>query len=291
MRAVCSEAVCSEVVLSAVVFLAGALTAAAQPKLAIQRLALHQYEDGPVLETSYEFLPGETGWFSCRIAGFQADQKGEDRHVRLSWQVRVADAAGVLIEKPQADVIDETLRSQDKDWIPKFLVNFLLPPFAPGGNYKIAVSIKDELANAEVSGELEFHVRGEPVAPSETLVVRNFQLLRQADDPTPLRAATYRPGATVWARFDMVGYKFAAGNRFSLEYGFALLTPDGKELFAVPQAASESEESFYPQRRVPGGLSLNLDSKTPAGTYTVVITARDTVGNQSTEQRETFRVE
>ncbi len=285
------RAVCSEVMLCAVGFLAGALAATGQPKLAIQRLALHQYEDGPVLETSYEFLPGETGWFSCRIAGFQAEQKGQDQHARLSWQLHVADAAGVLIEKPQADVIDETLHSEDKDWVPKFLVSFLLPPFAPGGTYKIAVSIKDELAKAEVSGELEFHVRGEPVAPSETLVVRNFQFLRKADDVTPLRSATYRPGATLWARFDMAGYKFATGNRFSLEYGFALLAPDGKELFAVPQAASESEESFYPQRRVLGGLSLNLDSKTPAGTYTVVITARDIIGNQSTEQRETFRVE
>jgi hypothetical protein len=273
------------------VFLACAFAAAAAPKLAIQRMALHQYEDGPMLESSYEFLPGETGWFSCRIAGFQTEQKEPDQHVRLSWQVRVADGAGVLIEKPQAGEIDETLRAQDKDWVPKFLVNFLLPPFAPGGNYKVAVLVKDELAKTDVSGELEFHVRAEAVAPSETLVVRNFRFFRQADDAAPLRDATYRPGATLWARFDMVGYKFAAGNRFSLEYGFALLAADGKEMFKLPQAATESEESFYPQRKVSGGISLNLDSKTPAGTYTVVITARDIIGNQSEEQRETFRVE
>jgi hypothetical protein len=59
----------------------------------------------------------------------------------------------------------------------------------------------------------------------------------------------------------------------------------------LPQAATESDESFYPQRKIPGGLSLNLDGKIPVGTYTVVVTARDTIGNQSVEQRETFRVE
>jgi hypothetical protein len=275
----------------AVALLAGSLAAAAAPKLTIERMALHQYEDGPLLESSYEFLPGETGWFSCRLAGFQAEQKDADQHVRLSWQVRVMDAAGVLVEKPQADVIDETLRSQDKDWAPKFGMSFLLPPFAPGGTYKIAVAVKDELAKTDVSGEMEFHVRGEAAAQSETLVVRNLRFFRQADDAAPLRDPAYRPGATLWARFDMVGYKFASGNRFSLEYSFALLAADGKELFALPQAAAESEESFYPQRSVAGGISLNLDSKTPAGVYTVVIRARDLVGNQAAEERVTFRVE
>ncbi|MGH9594416.1 MAG: hypothetical protein ACRD5L_15100 [Bryobacteraceae bacterium] len=279
------------VVRCAAVLLAGALGAHAAPKLAIERLALHQYEDGPLLDSSYEFLPGETGWFSCRLAGFQTEPKDADQHVTLSWQVRIVDPAGVLVEKPQAGVIDDTLRSQDKDWVPKFLVNFLLPPFAPGGTYKIVVSVKDELAKAEVSGEMEFHVRGEAAESSEAVVVRDFRFFRQPDDTVPLRDATYPAGATLWARFDMVGYKFAAGNRFSLEYGFALVAADGRELFALPQAATESDESFYPRRRVFGGISLNLDSKTPAGAYTVVITARDIIGNQSAEQRETFRVE
>jgi hypothetical protein len=254
-------------------------------------MALHQFEDGPLLDTSYEFVPGETGWFSCRIAGFLTEPKENDQHVKLSWQFRITDASGVLVEKPQAGVVEETLRSQDKEWFPKFLASFLLPPFAPGGSYKIAVSIRDEVAKADVSGDLEFHVRGQALAPSETLVIRNFGFLRGESDTTPLRTPVYRPGATVWARFEMVGYKYGAGNRFSVEYGFALYTPEGRELFALPQAATESDESFYPQRKIPGGLSLNLDGKIPVGTYTVVVTARDTIGNQSVEQRETFRVE
>ena len=43
---------------AAALLLASALAAA--PKLAVERLALHQFEDGPVLNATYEFLPGET---------------------------------------------------------------------------------------------------------------------------------------------------------------------------------------------------------------------------------------
>src|SRR5436190_8958255 len=85
----------------------------AQAKLSIERLALHQYEDGPTLPASYEFLPGETAYFSCRIAGFQAKKTGEDqRSVALSWQAQVVDPAGVLLEKPKSGRIEERLEPE-----------------------------------------------------------------------------------------------------------------------------------------------------------------------------------
>jgi len=71
----------------------------------------------------------------------------------------------------------------------------------------------------------------------------------------------------------------------------AVLNADGKELFAQPEAAAESKESFYPQLIVPGALSLHLDPNVPSATYTLVVTVRDKIGGQTTEQRETFRVE
>ena len=73
--------------------------------------------------------------------------------------------------------------------------------------------------------------------------------------------------------------------------GVAVLNADGKELFAQPEAAAESKESFYPQLRVPGALSLKLDSNVPAATYTLVVTVHDKIGGQTAEYRDTFRVE
>lgn len=269
---------------------AGTLPAAS--KLAFERLALHQYEDGPLLPSSHEFLPGETVWFSARIAGFESQQAGDNRNVKLSWQVRILDPGGVPVEPPKTGRLDDSLRIQDKDWVPKFVVSFLLPSFVPGGNYHIPVTVKDELAGSEISGDLEFHVRAESIEPSTSLVIRNFRFLRNENDTEALRPpVVYRPGAMLWARFEMAGYKFEANNKFSVDYGLAVLNADGKELFAQPEAAAESKESFYPQLRVPGALSLHLDPNVPAATYTLVVTVRDKIGGQTAEQRETFRVE
>jgi hypothetical protein len=271
-------------------FTAASLPAAS--KLAFDRLAVHQYEDGPLLPPSHEFLPGETIWFSARIAGFESRVDGDNRNVKLSWQAGLVDPDGVPVEAPRSGRLDDSLRIQDKDWVPKFGVSFLLPSFIPGGTYKIPVTVKDELAGSEISGYLELHVRAESFEPASSFVIRNFRFLRNETDTEALRQpVVYRPGSTLWARFEMAGYKFEANHKFSVDYGLAVLNAEGKELFAQPEAAAESKESFYPQLRVPGALSLHLDSNVPAATYTLVVTVRDKIGGQTAEQRETFRVE
>jgi hypothetical protein len=263
----------------------------AQPKFAIERLELHQYEDGPALAAGYEFLPGETAWFSCRMTGHKTEQAGEPRHVKIAWEMRVLDPAGVLLEKPRSGRIDDQLLPEDKNWQPKFLASFEVPPYAPGGVYKIPVTAKDEIAGTEAAKTLEFRVKGPAIETSDTLVIRNFRFLRGEDDAAPLRPAVYHPGSMLWARFDIAGHKFGANNKFDVGYGLAVLGADGKQLFAQPEAAGESKESFYPQRWVPGALSLSLDQNVPAATYTLVVTVRDKIGNITTELREMFQVE
>ena len=271
-------------------FTAGLVPAAS--KLSFERLALHQYEDGPLLPAAHEFLPGETIWFGVRVAGFESQVAGDNRNVKLSWQVGIVDPDGVVVEAPRTGRLDDSLRTQDKDWVPKFVVSFLLPSFIPGGTYKIPVTVKDELAGSDISGELEFHVRAESIEPSTSFVIRSFRFLRNETDAEALRPpVVYRPGSTLWARFEMAGYKFEANHKFSVDYGLAVLNADGKELFAQPEAAAESKESFYPQLRVPGALSLHLDPNVPPATYTLVVTVRDKIGGQTAEQREEFRVE
>ena len=273
-----------------VLLTAGTLPAAS--KLAFERLALHQYEDGPLLPSSHDFLPGETIWFSARMAGFESRIDGDNRNVKLSWQVGIHDPSGVAVEPPKTGRLDESLRTQDKEWVPKLVVSYLLPSFIPGGDYHIPVTVKDELADSEISGDLLFHVRAESIEPSSAFVIRSFRFLRNETDAEALKPpVVYRPGATLWARFEMAGYQFEANHRFSVDYGLAVLNADGKELFAQPEAAAESKESFYPQLRVPGALSLHLDPNVPSATYTLVVTVRDKIGGQTAEQREQFRVE
>jgi hypothetical protein len=269
---------------------------AAQPTLKFDRLALHQFEDGPVLAANYEFVPGETAWFSCRIAGYDSQKKGDDRGVKLAWQMRVLDPSGVAVEKPRAGRIEENLVPEDKTWQPKFLASFEIPPFAPGGVYRIPVTVKDELAGAEISGQLDFRVRGPSIEPADSLVIRNFRFLQTETDTTIFRPAIYRPGGRLWARFDIAGYKFGDNNRYSVDYGLAILSAaeDGgepKQLFAQPEAASESKESFYPQRVVPGELSLSLDPNVASGAYILMVTVHDKIGEQNAEYRESFEIQ
>src|SRR5689334_16561507 len=114
-------------------------------------MALHQFEDGPVLAASYEFLPGETAYFSCRLTGFETEKNEDDRRVKLSWQFEMLDSSGIPIEKSQSGKIETRLLPEDKNWLPKFLASFTIPPFAASGDYRVAVKAKDELSGSELS--------------------------------------------------------------------------------------------------------------------------------------------
>jgi len=134
-------------------------------------------------------------------------------------------------------------------------------------------------------------VRGHDVAPSQTLAVRNFRFFRGENDDKPIQTAAYRPGDSLWARFDMTGYKIAEKNLFDIGYGLVVLRADGSVAYSQPEAATSKEAPFYPQRYQPGELSLNMPKDIAKGEYTIVLTVRDNVGQQTCETRETFSIE
>ena len=267
--------------------------------LSFQRLSLHDYEDGPLIQPGYEYLPGETVWFSARMAGYSRqpeDAESQLDHARLTWQMRPADASGTLIIPPMRGVIDETLRPEDKDWTPKFIANFQVPEYAPRGVYKIPVIVRDEISRAEVSGQIEFRVRAEEAPPKDAAFgLRDFRFLAKEDDRFPLKPAVFRQGTGLFARFEIVGYKLEGNNHFSVEYGLAILGPpsaegEAKPLFTQATAAAEAGESFYPQRWIPAGFGLNLEKDVPIGQHTLVLTLRDKLSGATQEFRETFEV-
>jgi hypothetical protein len=236
-------------------------------------------------------VPGETAHFSCRIAGYRTEKGEQAQTVKLAWHMRVLDPKGVAIDEDKSGRIDESLTAQDKDWFPKFLAAFAIPPFAPSGTYRIPITVHDDIANAEATGEFTFQVRGHDVEPSDALLLRNFKFVRAEDDQVAFRPAVYHPGDTLWAKFDIVGYKFGEGNQFSVEYGLAILNAAGAQVFSQPAAASESKQSFYPQRYVSGALSLNLQENVPKAAYTLVIIVHDKVADQKQEFRQPFEVQ
>jgi len=276
--------------------LAALAAAAPAAELQFQRLALHQYEDGPILGTSYEYLAGEVGWFSARVTGYQREPREPDQGARLSWEVRVTDPVGVLIEPPRKGSISELLRPEDKDWIPKVSLMFIVPSYAPRGEYKIAVTVKDEVANASIASETPFQVRGEEIPPAGQFGIRNLRFLAKENDRFGMRPAVYQRPGTLFAQFDIVGYKMEASNKFSVDYRLAIAgapteqEPKGAILYAQPEAREESGAPFYPQRWVAGGFSLNFNADVQAGKYALVVTVRDKLGGEEREFREPFEL-
>ena len=259
-------------------------------KLKIEQPTLAQMEDGiPVLLDSH-FLAGETVFFSCRVASFT--KAGEEPpRIHLSYTVETRDPAGVLIEPAAGGKIDTDLAPEDKDWQPKIRQTLAIPPLADAGKYTVLARVRDETAKTETQASIQFSVEARDVPPSETLVERNFRFLRSEDDRDPLKIAAYRPGDTLWARFDMTGYKLGEKNLFDIEYGLTVLRPDGGPTYQNQKAAEEKRESFYRQRYTPGILSLSLPKDLRKGEYTIVLGIRDNLGGQAIETRKTFTVE
>ncbi|HTP85930.1 MAG TPA: hypothetical protein VMJ34_03240 [Bryobacteraceae bacterium] len=260
----------------------------AKTPLSIVNTVMAQYEDGPRLPADLGYGGGDLAFFSFEISGYQ---KSEKEHIHLTWSWRCLDPSGVLLVEPAEGKLETDVSPEDKDWLPKVRQNFEIPFYAPSGAYHLQISLHDVLANADATADVPYLVRGHRVEPSDTLTVRNFRFFRSEDDSQPMEVAAYRPGESVWARFDIIGYKLGPGNVFDVQYGLSVIRPDGKPGFSQPEAATLKDKSFYPRRYTPAALSLTLPADVAKGEHTIVLTVRDNIGNQTSETQYKFSVE
>ncbi len=270
------------------------LAIAADRPLAIIHPVFSRSEDGPPEASDENFVPGETIYFSCQAEGFRKVDKPNDygkQNMSIKFQIEVRDKSGVLLKPVQEGKVETIVTQEDKDWKPKLRDSIVVPPLADTGEYSVLIKLSDDLAKGTVEKTAVFHIKGREVEPSATLTVRNFRFLRNEDDGKPLPVAAYRPGDSVWARFDMTGYKLGDKNQVDIEYGLTVLREDGSVAYMEPEAATQKIQSFYPQRYQPGVLNLNLAKDQPLGKYTIVLAVRDNLGRQTYETRETFSVE
>jgi len=270
-----------------IAWLAFSLTLAAQT-LKIVRPVISQSEDGPPLESGLMFQPGDAVFFSFQVENYKAGPVGR---VELTGHVQAFDPKGTPLAPIDEEVIGTTLSEEDKDWKPKLRSQLQIPSIAPPGSYKIKFDVVDQQTHQTAAGELDFPVGGKGVEPGDSLVIRNLGFYRTQDDESALKTVAYRPGDMLWVRFDVTGYKYGEQNSIDVAYDVAVLAPGGRQLFAQENAAVEKSQAFYPQPWVPGAFNLSLQSNMNLGTYTLVITAHDSVGKQTAVTRADFRVE
>ncbi len=255
--------------------------------LKLDRAIISDSDDGPPIgETA--FRAGETVYFSFLVENYKMGVTGK---VQLTGHIQAFDAAGTPIMPRDEDVIGTTVSQEDKNWKPKLRSQFQLPSIAPPGNYIIRFEAIDQQSHQTATGEMAFSVAGKGVERTPELAVRNLAFYRSQDEEAPLNVVAYRPGDMLWVRFAMTGYKYGDQNAIDVGYDVEVLSPAGKQLFAEENAAVEKSQAFYPQPWVPAAFNLSLQPDTPAGTYTLIITAHDGVGSQMAVQRAEFKVE
>ncbi len=264
------------------------VVAAVPPNPKIVNAAPHDSEDGPPLAKGSTFQPGETVFFSFQVAGCG---ESPTKEVKLTYRIEAVDPNGVKIVEPIDSVYDATLREEDKQFMPKLRATISIPAAAPSGKYKIATSVTDDISHLSASAETTFEVTGHDVPLSTELTIRNLTFHRTEEDTHALPAAAYRPGDTLFARFDIAGFRYAAQNTIHVYYDVAVLNPAGKQIYAQEHAAEDRSFSYYPKPYVPGQMSLTLEKNMRPGQYTVVLTAHDENGQQRVELRHGFSVE
>jgi hypothetical protein len=260
--------------------------------LVIERPALQQIEDGPPIDGSFEFLPGETAYLSFRIQGFETKEKDDEfRSLSLKYTIEVTDPTGIPAVEKFTGKVATDVRSEDKEWSPKIRREIRLPDFAVRGKYKIAILVQDETSSEESKAELTLTVRNRDVPPSDELVARGFGFYQTENDRRPMTKAVYHAGEPVIVRFDITGYKLGEKNAIDVEYGIQLVGPDEKAVISQPLAAAEKSESFYPRRWLPVTFRLDLPANPKKGQYNLTVQIRDKLAGKDLEVKQTLEVE
>lgn len=261
---------------------------AAPADLQILRAVVSQSEGGVPDPPGYSHIPGETLFFTCRIANFTRSQ---ELKIHIAYSVQTFDPKGIPLDPPYKNEIADQLGPQDKEWSPKIQTEISIPPLAPPGAYKVVVKAEDLLSHAKAQLEVPFEVRGHAVRQSDKLTVQNFRFYHGEGDLQPMPAAVYHPGEGVWVKMDITGFGYGPNNKIDVSYQTSFLNATGKVLWTQPEPAVEQTESFYPKPYIPAEFGVTLDKNIRPGVYTIQVQVKDAVGNQTYEGKETFTVE
>jgi hypothetical protein len=260
----------------------------AAPALQILRPTVSQMDGGPPEPPGFEHVAGETLWIQCRVGGYAVS---EDEKVHLKYSVQAFDAKGIPLDEAYSNEMKVEVSPQDKEWLPKIATSVPIPPLAAPGAYKIVVKVEDVLAKTTAEVPITFKVRGHPIEPSDTLVVRNFQFCRDEDCTQRAEQPIYKPGDGVFAKFDIIGYKFGAKNKVDVSYVTSVIAPSGKLLWTQPDPATEQSESFYPKTYVPASMGINLQKTIRPGEYAIGVQVKDAIGGQTYEGKFPFTIQ
>lgn len=259
--------------------------------LAIDGLTLSATDGGEAVNRP--FGSGETIFVRFTVSGARAAKADDDSdpRVRLRYRIALTDAAGLALAKPASGEVVADLAPEDKQWKPRVYAELELPVGLVQGQAKLAIELEDQVANAKTARQAEIPLAGPAIAENVALGGSNFGFYRQEDAPQPILTAVYRPGDMVWARFSIVGFSRAEGNRYDIAYGLEAFNAAGISLFRQEIAAEQTGDSAYPRRFLPSVLSLQLGKDLAPGEYRLQLLIHDRIGDRRVSSDHRFTVE
>src|SRR6516165_11495215 len=128
--------------------------------LQIVRPILSDTEGGAALPTGFEYRPGETLFFSCRIANYQ---KTAEEKIHLAYSVQAFDPKGVPLVELFNNDISTDVAPQDKEWMPRIATEIAIPSLIAPGTYSVVIKVEDLVAKSKAELSVSFQVRGRRV--------------------------------------------------------------------------------------------------------------------------------
>ena len=148
----------------------------------------------PPMRISFPAKPSTSVARSRAIAKWISPTIMASRTSRSTTISKCRDKAARLLQPVQDGKIETTVTQEDKQWMPKLRETIIIPSLAGTGEYFVTVNLSDELAKMDFDSRSVFHVKGRDVAPSDTLVVRNFRFLRSEDQRQRAPGGRVPPG-------------------------------------------------------------------------------------------------
>lgn len=261
--------------------------------MAIIDAGVQSSEDSPFLTPAYRFLPGDFVYATFQITNFASKQANSEAppKISLKYAATLEDSNGLPMAAPESGTIDSELSAEDKNWTPKRRVSFTLPPFLAAGKAQVHIVVRDLLGSTEDTLRVPLSIGGVTVLKSDSVAVQNFQFFRREADTEALNIAAFSPGDTIFAKFDITGFRTDAQNTYRLVYDILVLRPDGKPFIQQPHAAELTASGLYPAQVLPAMLQLTTSATSTKGAYAVILTVHDLIGTMTTQTKTSFTIE
>ena len=219
-----------------------------------------------------------------RVEGFErrnVESQGAvpEERVRLLYEAELRDPQDVLVLPGENGEVDVLLGPRDEQWRPKIRWSGAVPSYAPNGEYKIQLRVKDAQGDEETTLSVPVRVRGETLQPAASLEIQQIEYASSENGPWYSRR--YFPaGNPIYVRYKIVGFRVSPEKEVWVEQDWAVLDSEGRVIVIHENVVQTKQQSFYPPRSLPTTFDLKLDDPKP-GTYTLRIAVRDRVGEQA----------